>query len=89
MQSLLKEYLNHLNIALGSCGEFHSCYESFRKAGQITDEQYDVITMLKAIPRCYVKDRDKRESITKRDMHLNGGFISHFHEISDIRIPIQ
>ncbi len=25
----LKEYLNHLNIALGSCGEFHSCYESF------------------------------------------------------------
>jgi len=24
----LKEYLNHLNIALGSCGEFHSCYES-------------------------------------------------------------
>ncbi len=22
----LKEYLNYLNIALGSCGEFHSCY---------------------------------------------------------------
>ena len=21
----LKEYLNHLNFALGSCGEFHSC----------------------------------------------------------------
>jgi len=33
----LKEYLNHLNFALGSCGEFHSCYVSFRQAGQITD----------------------------------------------------
>ena len=32
----LKEYLNHLNIALGSCGEFHSCYESFKQAHQIT-----------------------------------------------------
>jgi four helix bundle protein len=29
----LKEYLNYLNIALGSCGEFHSCYESFKKGG--------------------------------------------------------
>jgi len=37
----LKEYLNHLNIALGSCGEFHSCYESFKQAGQITEEEYE------------------------------------------------
>ena len=37
----LKEYLNHLNIALGSCGEFHSCYESFKQAGQITSEEFD------------------------------------------------
>jgi len=37
----LKEYLNHLNIALGSCGEFHSCYESFKQADQITPEEYD------------------------------------------------
>ena len=37
----LKEYLNHLNIALGSCGEFHSCYESFKRAGQITDEEHE------------------------------------------------
>jgi four helix bundle protein len=37
----LKEYLNYLNIALGSCGEFHSCYESFKQAGQITDDQYE------------------------------------------------
>ena len=37
----LREYLNYLNIALGSCGEFHSCYESFRQAGQISDEEYE------------------------------------------------
>ena len=37
----LKEYLNYLNIALGSCGEFHSCYESFRQADQITGDQYE------------------------------------------------
>jgi four helix bundle protein len=37
----LKEYLNHLNIALGSCGEFHSCYESFRMAEQVTEEEYE------------------------------------------------
>ena len=37
----LKEYLNYLNVALGSCGEFHSCYESFKQADQITEEQYE------------------------------------------------
>jgi four helix bundle protein len=37
----LKEYLNHLNISLGSCGEFHSCYETFRQAGQITEEEFE------------------------------------------------
>jgi four helix bundle protein len=37
----IKEYMNHLNIALGSCGEFHSCYESFKQAGQITSDQYE------------------------------------------------
>lgn len=42
----LKEYLNHLNIALGSCGEFHSCYESFKQAGQITEEQYENLDQL-------------------------------------------
>ena len=35
----LREYLNHLNIALGSCGEFHSCCESIKQAGQVTDQQ--------------------------------------------------
>jgi four helix bundle protein len=42
----LKEYLNHLNIALGSCGEFHSCYESCRQAGQITGEEYEELDEL-------------------------------------------
>ena len=42
----LKEYLNHLNIALGSCGEFHSCYESFKQAGQITSAEYDELENL-------------------------------------------
>ena len=42
----LKEYLNHLNIALGSCGEFHSCYESFKEAGQITESEYEQLDEL-------------------------------------------
>ncbi|MBA3017878.1 MAG: four helix bundle protein [Proteobacteria bacterium] len=42
----LKEYLNYLNIALGSCGEFHSCYESFKQASQITDEEYERLDQL-------------------------------------------
>ncbi len=42
----LKEYLNHLNIALGSCGEFHSCYESFRLANQISEEEYEQLDQL-------------------------------------------
>jgi four helix bundle protein len=42
----LKEYLNHLNIALGSCGEFHSCYVSFKQANQITDNEYEQLDQL-------------------------------------------
>ena len=42
----LKEYLNHLNIALGSCGEFHSCYRSFKQANQITDDEYEQLDQL-------------------------------------------
>ncbi|MBC8430324.1 MAG: four helix bundle protein [Desulfobacterales bacterium] len=42
----LKEYLNHLNIALGSCGEFHSCYESFKQADQIKDDEYEQLDQL-------------------------------------------
>ncbi len=42
----LKEYLNYLNFALGSCGEFHSCYVSFKQANQITDDEYEQIDKL-------------------------------------------
>ena len=42
----LKEYLNYLNFALGSSGEFHSCYESFKQASQITDEEYEQLDQL-------------------------------------------
>jgi four helix bundle protein len=42
----IREYLNLLNIALGSCGEFHSCYESFRLADQIGSEQYEKLDTL-------------------------------------------
>ena len=64
----LKEYLNHLNIALGSCGEFHSCYESFKQAGQITEEEYERLdqlhykvenSLLKLIESLQRKQKDK------------------------------
>ena len=42
----LKEYLNHLNISLGSCGEFHSCYESCMQAEQISKEEYEKLDKL-------------------------------------------
>jgi four helix bundle protein len=42
----LKEYLNHLNIALGSCGEFHSCYASCMQADQISKEEYEKLDQL-------------------------------------------
>jgi four helix bundle protein len=42
----LREYLNMLNIALGSSGEFHSCYESFRAAGQISESDYQKVDQL-------------------------------------------
>jgi len=42
----LKEYLNYLNIALGSAGEFHSCYLSCKKANQITAEEFEKLDQL-------------------------------------------
>lgn len=42
----IKEYLNFLNIALGSSGEFHSSIYSFYKAGQITEESYEKLDKL-------------------------------------------
>ncbi|MDZ7606166.1 MAG: four helix bundle protein [Cyclobacteriaceae bacterium] len=37
----LKEYLNFLNIALSSVGEYHASIYSFFKAGQISEEQFE------------------------------------------------
>jgi len=42
----IKEYLNYLNIALGSCGEFHSSCCSFHQAEQITNEEYEELDEL-------------------------------------------
>jgi four helix bundle protein len=42
----LGEYLSFLNFALGSCGEFHSCCESCRQAGQISDQDYEELDSL-------------------------------------------
>ena len=42
----LKEYLNHLNISLGSCGEFHSSCCSFLAAKQITPDDYEKLDAL-------------------------------------------
>jgi four helix bundle protein len=37
----IKEYLNFLNISLGSLGESVSGFYSYRKANQITEEQFE------------------------------------------------
>lgn len=42
----IKEYLQFLNIALASCGEFHSSITSFFRANQITDEVYEQLDSL-------------------------------------------
>ena len=64
----LKEYLNHLNIALGSCGEFHSCYESCKQANQITNDEHERLdqlhykvenALLKLIESLQKKQKDK------------------------------
>ena len=72
----IKEYLNHLNIALGSCGEFHSCYESFKQANQISDEQWEkldvlhykvengLINLIKSLQKKY-RDGDWQEVFTE------------------------
>jgi four helix bundle protein len=65
--------LNHLNIALGSCGEFHSCYESFKQAGQITDDEYERLdqlhykvenALLKLIKSLQKKQKEKDWEVT-------------------------
>jgi len=72
----IKEYLNLLNIALGSCGEFHSCYESFMQSGQLNTEQYEkldnlhykvengLINLIKSLQRKY-RNGDWQETFTE------------------------
>jgi len=57
----LKEYLNHLNIALGSCSEFHSCYFSCKQAQQISEDEYERLD-----PRHY-----KVEKMEISSLHTN------------------
>ena len=42
----IKEYLNYLNIALGSSGEYYSSIFSFYKADQITEEDFEKLDKL-------------------------------------------
>jgi four helix bundle protein len=65
----LKEYLNHLNIALGSCGEFHSCYISCHRADQIAADEFKQLDefhykvenqLLKLIESLQKKQEDKQ-----------------------------
>lgn len=42
----INEYLNFLNIALGSLGESISGLHAFRKAGQLTDEEFQKLDSL-------------------------------------------
>lgn len=43
---IIKEYLQFLNIALASSGEFHSSITSFLKAEQISKESYEQLDIL-------------------------------------------
>ena len=42
----IKEYLNFLNYALGSSGEYFSCIFSFYKAKQLSKEEYEALDKL-------------------------------------------
>ena len=42
----IREYLNFLNIALGSLGENVSGFHAYREAGQITDEEFAALNGL-------------------------------------------
>ena len=42
----IREYLNYLNIALGSLGESVSGLHAYRVAGQITEEDFEVLDQL-------------------------------------------
>jgi four helix bundle protein len=42
----IAEYLNFLNFALGSCGEYFSCLYSIYKANQLRKEDYEALNDL-------------------------------------------
>ena len=42
----IREYLNYLNIALGSLGESVSGLHAYRIAGQITEEDFELVDQL-------------------------------------------
>ncbi|MEP7171422.1 MAG: four helix bundle protein [Bacteroidota bacterium] len=42
----IKEYLNFLNYALGSCGELYSCYFACHKMQQISDTDFENLDQL-------------------------------------------
>lgn len=42
----VKEYLNFLNVALGSSGEYHSSIYSFHKAAQLTSDEFEKLDEL-------------------------------------------
>ena len=42
----IKEYLNFLNIALGSCGEYHSSIYCFKEAKQLSQDDFDQLDII-------------------------------------------
>jgi len=85
----LKEYLTHLNISLGSSGEFHSCYESCMQAGQISKEEYEDLDklhykaenqLLKLIESLQRKQKDGK---WKDSFHLeyNNGLMEQWNHV--------
>jgi four helix bundle protein len=42
----INEYLNFLNISLGSCGEFHSSYLSLHKSEYLSEEDFQKLDEL-------------------------------------------
>jgi len=42
----LREYLNFLNIALGSSGEYHTCIYSFKEANQLSIDEFEQLDLL-------------------------------------------
>lgn len=72
----INEYLNFLNIALGSSGEYHSCIFSFYKAGQLSIEEYDQLDELHYKTENQLIQLIKSLQRKKRDGEWNDQFVS-------------